>query len=1224
MSDSITEWEFTADAASWINEILVKSSRLPFSRAKCEQRGSGSAKRRDLTLINKDKKAVLTGEVKLPWAIDGRSPYNEAVVQDARQKAKRARVHFFFTWNVNEFVLWETDSVEAPLKDRQFRSWPVTLVNKPEHLEVSSTIHALKTWLADFLAEFANIYLGAALLGTQMPDEKFLRMLEAALHQPIFYTQEELEARYQRPKLKAELDQWMKAKGWLIVDDPEGVRDNLERAAKYACYALVNKIVFHEALLKRYAGMMEKLSAPEKLITQGEDLRLRLEGYFQEAKIVTADYETVFGEDHTGIGNRIPFYSDHAVPYWRDLINQIHDFDFSRLDYEVIGNIFERLLSPGERKKYGQFYTRVEVVDLINSFCITSGLEKVMDPACGGGTFLVRAYARKREQAPRRKHGELLSDLFGVDIDEFATNLTTINLATRDLIDAENYPQIVRSDFLDIEGNKPFMELPIKGLGKIQHRKVELPRMDAVIGNPPYVRQEQLRKAKNGKAPEKGTKEYYQDLVRREAGADLSGRSDIHCYFWPHAASFLKEDGYLCFLTSSQWLDVEYGFHLQDWILRNFEIVAVFESIDEPWFVGARVATTVTILRRQEDAARRMANNVRFVQLRRPIREILAHDGTTGGALKTADGFRDEILALPANTVNERYRARLLPQGDLWREGVRLGVVMGRSQYPGSGDPEVQDGDYYGGKWGIYLRAPDLWFELLDNLGTRFTPLGDIAEVRFGVKTGNDSYFFPIDASDHCLAAHPDPTDFKMTYAVSRKAVESGQVKLVRCGEDRGEIRPIEVKYLEPEVHNLMQVNRFSVDPQDCSHMMLFVSDSKDVLKTTLVHRYIRWAEKRNVHMGSTVAGRATKEHEWYDLTLNKRADIILPKIQQYRLISFLNPQKTHINSSLLGIYNVEKDIIKPLCAILNSTISILSRLIYARILGNEGNIQLDVYSAKMMLVPNIVHYNSPSLIDKINLSFDKMLDREVLGFIAERRLRQMAYTQAGKEAQLDRLSPFCELDMADRRGLDDAVLEMLGMESAARRQDLLDELYDYLREFFELTRQKEEKAIINKNKARRRGQASPTEIAAQILAEIQENYSDLLRRYDPDFLDLNKPFDTFDLPGEGAPQALKDTNPLLYDRGVVFLKGKKPITNLITKIPEQDTLIMLLARSGSHGLVRLPHDPQECQRLYCEYAEFLRLRDETIRELIANRTLDEEMQEKIYSALMPQLLYTK
>jgi len=115
--------------------------------------------------------------------------------------------------------------------------------------------------------------------------------------------------------------------------------------SKYACYALVNKLVFHEALLKCYAGKMDKLTVPEH-IDKGGELYPHLEKYFLEPKEVTADYETVFGEDHTGIGNRIPFYSDHAVPYWRDLINQIHDCAFSQIDYEVIGNIFERLLSP--------------------------------------------------------------------------------------------------------------------------------------------------------------------------------------------------------------------------------------------------------------------------------------------------------------------------------------------------------------------------------------------------------------------------------------------------------------------------------------------------------------------------------------------------------------------------------------------------------------------------------------------------------------------------------------------------------------------------------------------------------------------------------------------------------------------------------------------------------------------------------------------------------------
>src|SRR6185437_7865214 len=163
-------------------------------------------------------------------------------------------------------------------------------------------------------------------------------------------------------------------------------------------------------------------------------------------------------------------------------------------------------------------------------------------------------------------------------------------------------------------------------------------------------------------------------------GLSLSGRSDIHCYFWPHASTFLKRDGYLCLLTSSQWLDVEYGFKLQRWLLQNFEIIAVLESLKEPWFVGARVATTATILRRQDDATTRANNTVRFVQLRQPLRAILAHDHTTAGAVAAVDTFRDEILGLQANTVSQNYRARLVRQHDLWQEGARITAVDDSSE----------------------------------------------------------------------------------------------------------------------------------------------------------------------------------------------------------------------------------------------------------------------------------------------------------------------------------------------------------------------------------------------------------------------------------------------------------------------------------------------------------------------------------------------------------------
>ncbi len=1211
-----TEWEFTADVAKWVQQALDKDPSLPFSEAKCETRTVGSAQRSDLILLDKDRRAVLTGEVKLPWQPQGGTPFNEQVVTDARAKAKRARVGFFFTWNVNQFVLWEVFAPKTARTQRAYRIWQVTSVHREEHLGLSMTVQAIQTWLASFLAEFAEIIRGAVPLGVKRPDEQFTDALEAALHLPIALTVDELARRYKEPHQRRHIDAWMRDDlAITITDDAEGIQENLDRAARFACYSVVNKLVFYEALRKRFGAEMDPVSVPEHIDT-GQELRIRLGFLFVRAILATHDYETVFDGVLDSFGNGVPFYSDHAVPYWREIIAQIHEFDFSKLDYEVIGSIFERLISPEERSKFGQFYTRVEVVDLINSFCIRRGDEKVMDPACGGGTFLVRAYARKREMALERLHAELLSDLFGVDISPFATHLTTINLATRDLIQEENYPQIARSNFFDVEATRPLCQLPMpragrldaKGMGKAQQRNVWVPRLDAVVGNPPYIRQEEIPRSrkKRERGLEKGTKDYYLDLVKRESDADLSGRSDVHCYFWPHAASFLKDDGYLCLITSSQWLDVEYGFRLQEWILRNFEIVAIFESVDEPWFVGARVATAVTILRRQKDEAARMANVVRFVQLRKPIRDILAHDGTPIGAIKASDAFRDEVLALSQNATNGRYRARLVPQAHLWSDGIRLSAMMGREQ-----------GKYYGGKWGIYLRAPDLWFDLVDRYRLGLAPLGDFADVRFGVKTGRDCFFYPKDATRECLAAHSNPVEFEAHHGAARSLAASCNVKLVRCGEGLAETRPIESRFLEPEIHNIMRISTLAVAPGDCERMILLVGDRKRELKGTHVLDYIKWGEEQGYHVGSSCAGRATEEHNWYDLTHYERADIILPKIQQYRLMALLNPRRLHINSSLLGIYHVPKRLIKPLCAVLNSTPAILSRIVYARILGVEGNIQLDVYSAKLMLAPALGDPTPRHVLDRLTACLDTMLRREVLSFVPERRMRQMAYQAAGKQADLARLSDLCELDMPDRRELDDAVLEMMGESSPERRKELIGRLYAYLREFFEQVRQKEEKAIGNKKRAKRRGPAKPSEIAAEVLEEVKAKDPGLLQSYDPGFLDPSKPYDTYELPTIGDAC---NGQTLFAAHGVAFVKGRKTVAAVETKNAAQDALIVLLARNGLRGLVRVPHEEAECQRVYDRYSDLVGRREVRVRELIQLRTADEDVQGRIYDILMPLL----
>ena len=1209
MSSSITEWEFTADIASWINELIAMNPDLPFSAAKCEQRSTGSRKRRDITLLDDSQRIVLTGEVKLPYRSDGGSPYNSTVVSDARSKANRAGTSFYFTWNVNQFVLWETEPTTPSWKNRSYKDWKVTQIHHEGQLEAPPAQHAIKTWLDLFLHDFAAILRGTSFIGAKAPDKQFVDLMESALALPIRYTFEELIELYKEEATCTLLEEWMrKDLGFVITDDQGGINENLDRAARFSCYNLVIKLVFYDALLKRYGAELPRLEAPDHVDT-GERLHAHLEAFFHDAKRVTGDYETVFGEDHLSVGNRVPFYSDNAVVHWAALINDINEFDFTRLNYEIIGNIFERLISPELRHKYGQFYTCVEVVDVINSFCILKGTETVMDPACGGGTFLVRAYARKRALQPGRRHPQLLSDLYGVDIDDFATHLTTTNLATRDLIDQDNYPQIVREDFFDVESEDTFISLPrsstAQGLGKGQKRDVYIPGLDAVVGNPPYIRQEEIPRHR---------KKRYNELVKKESNAVLSFRSDIHCYFWPHASSFLKESGYLCFLTSSQWLDTKYGFRLQNWILLNFEIIAVMESFEEPWFVGARVVTAITILRRQKDEVLRMRNVVRFVQIYEPLEKILAHDGTIVGAIKSADSFRDEILGLSSNEVNEQYRANLVSQGCLWNEGVQLSVAMRQSEELPDKTQKTQRGSYFGGKWGMHLRAPDLWFELLEESGDRMRPLGDLAYIWRGITTGDNNFFFPIDCSRECLKQEQNELIFEAEHGVPRRDVVSAHIKLVKCGEGMSEIRPIESCYLEPEVHSIMEIDGYSVGPEDCSRMILLVKDTPEKLEGTYVLDYIQWGEKQGWHEKPTCRARETKESKWYNITSHERPMVILPKIQQYRLIAFLNPNRLNFNCSLMGVSAGEYIPDETLCGILNSTPAILSRILHARMLGNEGTIQLDVYSANMMLVPNPIG-TSQQCLNQATQAFRAMNERKALSFLSERRLRRMSFKERGKESELAKFSEKCELDMADRRTLDDAVLQMMGINSAKRRTDIINEVYEYLRVFFEWTRRKEEKAIRNKKRSKHRSHRTTANISEEIHGWIEEHEPMLLRRYDPHFLDLDKPFDTYNSPAEGKPRIEED---LLQGVGVRFTKNRShsEVAFIPTRHNLQATLLAFLVNNDSRNMIRIPFDEEECRRVHCSYREFLAERKQRLLELIELRTADEETQKAIYKQL--------
>lgn len=1230
----ITEWEFTADAAGRINEFIQANAIvLPFGRAKVEQRRAGSQKRRDLTILGPDGAVLVTGEVKMPWTAEGHSPFVDSVCADARQKAKRAGVRWFFTWNVNELVLWLTRPDPAEAAQQPFRRYQIATVSRESDFDEPYFVNGLKAGIATFLLDLAKIVAGQDVLPRRPPDDYFIESLESFLERPIQVTNWALVEKYRSSQNRDLIDRWMlKDQGWTLSDDPA---DNLRRVARATTYAVANKLVFYEAL-RRTFGRLPALSLPARVKT-GEQAFDHLIAFFARAKDETRDYETVFGFELNDLATRIPFYPESGMDGWRSLIDHIERFDFSRLDYDVIGRIFERLIGPEERHKYGQYYTRPEVVDLINSFCIDHATATVLDPACGGGTFLVRAYARKRAMAPQLGHVERLSGLYGVDVSPFAAQLTTINLASRQLVEAENYPRVIRSDFFDVRPGDQFMVLP--GLGNRPGRPgamrtIPIEPVDAIVGNPPYVRQEDIRKARNGdpKHPPPGTKEFFRNLVQSETGVRLSGRSDLHCYFWGHAAAFLRPSGRLGFLTSSQWLDVDYGFPLQRWLLQNFRVVAILESRVEPWFVGARVVTAITIAYREPNRAIREDNSVRFVELRKPLAELLLGDGTSAGMIDAADQFRDLMLGTSRDVTTDDYRVRLIPQRQLWHDGVTLGRTLTRrgnavdpaDDNEGPGGESVADGEYFGGKWGLFLRAPDLWFQLIDRTRNRWSPLSLICEVRRGITTGADEFFYVRDASQECLAAAPTPAEFMRSYGVARAAVARGEVKLIK--DQNGEAFAIEAEFLVPVVLSLMQIEHYRVTEADCTHLVLMIGKSRREIQRKYVARYIERGERLGYHLRPTCAGRVTQAdpvkrtngREWFDLTGLRRGKLFWTKSQQYRHIIPVNPKSIVANCNLYDVFPSEAVDLDVIAGVLNSSIVLLSKMQFGRPVGVEGALKTEVIDVNMMLVPD-PRQGSQRIRGRVAEAFAVLAQRPALSFLSDRRRKRMTLVQRGREAELGEHSDQSELDQADRRALDDAVLELLGVESRQERLRLLDDLYRYLSEHFEKVRQKEEEAIRNKKRAATGTRQTVDEIVAELLNRLKTEHPGLLLRFhDLMTADVMKDAQGLPIPKKGRPEIVDD----MVSKGVRFATGPGRGQLVQTENVEQARLLAFVAEEDGFGRHEFfPVDAATATRLLRAYQKLARDRAVAIRQLAEARTADPELQEQIIERMRQRLL---
>jgi len=164
---------------------------------------------------------------------------------------------------------------------------------------------------------------------------------------------------------------------------------------------------------------------------------------------------------------------------------------------------------------------------------------------------------------------------------------------------------------------------------------------------------------------------------------------------------------------------------------------------------------------------------------------------------------------------------------------------------------------------------------------------------------------------------------------------------------------------------------------------------------------------------------------------------------QQYRHIIAANPQGLICNHNLFDLASAEltKKETKALIAVLNSTLLGLFKTFYGRYAGTEGNLKTEVVDVNLIDVPD-PRGISERIAMRLTDALGDMCKRDVGGLVETALKECHTYERALDLARRPVKLPL-ELTQPDRRELDDAVFELLGVADRKERSRLIDRLYE-------------------------------------------------------------------------------------------------------------------------------------------------------------------------------------
>jgi|GEM_PF-4925832 len=250
---------------------------------------------------------------------------------------------------------------------------------------------------------------------------------------------------------------------------------------------------------------------------------------------------------------------------------------------DILGSIYLKYAETAQRKKMGEHYTRMDLVDyILNEMDICKAeYHRMIDPACGSGNFIIGFLRRILYRNSSKTKTIMLVDnllkenkIVGIDIQYIPCLIAKVRIIM-ELVKTTNYIN-------------PEVKIPIYQLDSLKDgHSILLPNQyDFVVTNPPYLRYQLI--------PHE-LRDIYKDRFK-----SATGRYDLYVLFMEKCIQLAKEDtGRITVLCSDKFMTSEYGKGIRSYIQMRAKLLTVID-LSQIYTFQAAVLSAVYFFKKEK------------------------------------------------------------------------------------------------------------------------------------------------------------------------------------------------------------------------------------------------------------------------------------------------------------------------------------------------------------------------------------------------------------------------------------------------------------------------------------------------------------------------------------------------------------------------------------------------------------------------------------------------